>query len=47
MGSILLTLATAASYLLFTKPFTDELISLGYRDTMWDHEAMENFLGTV
>jgi hypothetical protein len=27
----------------FTKPFTDELISLGYRDTMWDREAMENF----
>ena len=35
--------ATATSYLLFTKPFTDELISLGYRDTMWDGEAMENF----
>ena len=39
--------ATAASYLLFTKPFTDELISLCYRDTMWDREAMENFFGTV
>ena len=39
--------ATPTSYLLFTKPFTkpftDELISLGYRDTMWDREAMENF----
>jgi NTE family protein len=39
--------ATAASYLLFTKPFTDELISLGYRDTMWDRPAMEKFFGTL
>jgi NTE family protein len=35
--------ATAASYLLFTRPFTDELIALGYRDTMWNREAMEDF----
>ncbi len=35
--------ATAASYLLFTKPFIDELIALGYRDTMWNREAMEKF----
>jgi NTE family protein len=39
--------ATAASYLLFTKPFTDELISLGYRDTMWNRPAMEKFFGTL
>ncbi len=35
--------ATAASYLLFTRPFTDELIALGQRDTMWNREAMEKF----
>jgi NTE family protein len=35
--------ATAASYLLFAKPFTEELISLGYRDTMWDKERVLPF----
>ncbi len=35
--------ATAASYLLFAKPFTEKLISLGYRDTMWDKERVLPF----
>ncbi len=35
--------ATAASYLLFAKPFVDELIALGYRDAMWDAERIHAF----
>ncbi len=35
--------ATAASYLLFAKPFTEELIALGYRDAMWDKERILPF----
>jgi NTE family protein len=37
--------ATAASYLLFAKPFTDELIALGYKDTMWDIDKIKPFFG--
>jgi NTE family protein len=36
--------ATAASYLLFAKPFIDDLIALGYKDTMWERAAIEGFL---
>lgn len=36
--------ATAASYLLFAKPFVDALIALGYRDGMWNREGMMSFL---
>ncbi|MGS2716694.1 patatin-like phospholipase family protein [Eionea flava] len=32
-----------SSYLLFVKPFIDELIELGYQDAMWEKEAIENF----
>jgi hypothetical protein len=32
---------------MFSSAFTDELISLGYRDTMWDRQAVENFFGTL
>jgi len=35
--------ATAASYLLFAKPFISELIDLGYQDTMWQRELVERF----
>ncbi|WP_207061047.1 patatin-like phospholipase family protein [Motiliproteus sp. SC1-56] len=35
--------ATAASYLLFTPQFCESLIELGYRDTMWEREAIERF----
>jgi NTE family protein len=35
--------ATAASYLLFAGSFIRELISLGYRDTMWETESVEKF----
>ena len=38
--------ATAASYLLFAAPFTDELISLGYKDTMWDVDKIKPFFRT-
>jgi NTE family protein len=36
--------AMAASYLLFAQPFIDELISLGYRDTMWEADSIAAFL---
>jgi NTE family protein len=39
--------ATAASYLLFAKPFIDDLIALGYRDTMWKRESIEAFFDTT
>ena len=32
-----------ASYLLFVKPYIDELIELGYQDAMWEKEAIEQF----
>ena len=35
--------AAAASYLLFAKPFCDELIELGYQDAMWEKDAIEAF----
>ena len=37
--------ATAASYLLFAKPFIDELIALGYRDAMWEQASTREFFG--
>jgi len=36
--------ATAASYLLFARPFIDEMISLGYKDTMWEEDKIRAFL---
>ena len=36
--------ATAASYLLFAQPFIDEMISLGYRDGMWEADNLRSFL---
>ncbi len=35
--------AMAASYLLFAQPFIDEMINLGYRDTMWEAETISSF----
>ncbi|HEY7883382.1 MAG TPA: patatin-like phospholipase family protein [Cellvibrionaceae bacterium] len=35
--------ATAASYLLFAKPFISELIELGYQDTMWESDKIKQF----
>ena len=35
--------ATAASYLLFAKPFIEELIVLGHRDAMWESESIMKF----
>lgn len=35
--------STMASYLLFTKEFTTELIDLGYQDAMWESEAIRDF----
>jgi len=35
--------STLASYLLFSKPFIDELIDLGYQDAMWEKESIEAF----
>jgi NTE family protein len=32
-----------SSYLLFVKPFVDELIELGYQDAMWEKESIEEF----
>jgi NTE family protein len=39
--------ATAASYLLFAKPFIDDLIALGYKDTMWERNAIEAFFAAT
>ena len=36
--------ATSASYLLFTPSFARELIELGYRDTLWNADAVRRFL---
>jgi NTE family protein len=38
---------TAASYLLFAKPFIDDLIALGYKDTMWERDAIEAFFAAT
>ncbi len=35
--------AAAASYLLFEKPFCDELMELGYQDAMWEKDAIQEF----
>ena len=35
--------AAAASYLLFAKPFCDELIELGYQDAMWEQDTIRAF----
>lgn len=35
--------ATAASYLLFEREFCDELIELGYQDTMWEVDPLKAF----
>lgn len=32
-----------SSYLLFVKPFVDELIDLGFQDAMWEKEAIQQF----
>lgn len=36
--------ASAASYLLFEKPFLSELIELGYQDAMWEQSKLRDFL---
>ncbi|WOJ97737.1 patatin-like phospholipase family protein [Congregibacter brevis] len=36
--------STAASYLLFAKPFVESLIALGYRDAMWQKNDIASFL---
>lgn len=36
--------ATAASYLLFARPFVEALIELGYRDAMWSRDDITQFL---
>ncbi|WP_237068247.1 patatin-like phospholipase family protein [Microbulbifer guangxiensis] len=36
--------ASAASYLLFEKPFLGELIELGYQDAMWEQNRLREFL---
>ncbi|WP_226704372.1 patatin-like phospholipase family protein [Microbulbifer elongatus] len=36
--------ASAASYLLFEKPYLSELIELGYQDAMWEQEKLRDFL---
>lgn len=35
--------ATTSSYLMFEKPFIDELQELGYHDTMWARDSIEEF----
>ncbi|NIB44936.1 patatin-like phospholipase family protein [Pseudomaricurvus alkylphenolicus] len=35
--------AATSSYLLFEKPFIDELIELGYQDTMWEKDRIQAF----
>uniref|UniRef100_UPI00358E0435 patatin-like phospholipase family protein n=1 Tax=Microbulbifer agarilyticus TaxID=260552 RepID=UPI00358E0435 len=36
--------ASAASYLLFEKPYLGELIELGYQDAMWEQDTLREFL---
>jgi len=38
--------AAAASYLLFEHGFISELLELGYKDTMWDSDAIVDFMTT-
>lgn len=35
--------SATASYLLFAKPYCDELMELGYQDAMWEKEAIQEF----
>lgn len=35
--------STTSSYLLFEKPFIDELFDLGYQDTMWEKDKVLDF----
>lgn len=35
--------STTSSYLLFEKPFIDELFDLGYQDTMWEKDKVIDF----
>ncbi|MFK8043724.1 patatin-like phospholipase family protein [Congregibacter sp.] len=39
--------STAASYLLFARPFVETLIELGYRDAMWQRDDIARFLGVA
>ncbi|WGL17356.1 patatin-like phospholipase family protein [Microbulbifer bruguierae] len=36
--------ASAASYLLFEKPYLGELVDLGYQDAMWEQDKLREFL---
>jgi NTE family protein len=38
--------ASTASYLLFEKPFVNELFDLGYNDVMWERDKLEEFFQT-
>ncbi|BBM02875.1 patatin-like phospholipase family protein [Microbulbifer sp. GL-2] len=35
---------SAASYLLFERPYIEELIELGYQDAMWEKDKLKHFL---
>ncbi len=37
--------AATTSYLLFEKPYIDELIELGYKDAMWEKDSIQAFFG--
>ncbi len=37
--------SAAASYLMFTRDYCNELMELGYQDAMWEREAIEAFFG--
>lgn len=39
--------SAAASYLLFSHEYCDELMELGYQDTMWEREAVEAFFSSA
>ncbi|WP_086932263.1 patatin-like phospholipase family protein [Agarilytica rhodophyticola] len=38
--------SAAASYLLFSHEYCDELMELGYQDTMWERDAVEAFFSS-